>query len=122
MDKLFSMDKKEYVEAIQRRRQLYEAAVELVKELRRMGVVIPVTCPVCGLEGSLNVLRSRGYLYLVVRHSDKSTHSVSKSQLEAVLAGLCVVVNDLLRILRGADEACAGGRSTNYNSLREARP
>ncbi len=112
----------EKIQAVRIRRLQYQIVVELVQELRKIGVVARVVCPKCGSVGSLSVMRFKGYAYLVVRHEDKSTHAVSKNDIDIVAAALCSVKSDLERILRGADEACAGGRSTNYNSLREARP
>jgi hypothetical protein len=77
----------------------YEMAVELVRALRKMGIVIRVVCPRCGAEGTLSVLRQDGYTYLIVRHLDKSTHTVHRSQLDEVLSTLCRVKKDLEYIL-----------------------
>jgi hypothetical protein len=86
------MDKTE--KAVLRKR--YQLAVELVHLLREYGIYIRVTCPRCGLEGTLTVLTHKhGYLYLVVRHSDKKTHAVPRSQINEVL---CKIDRELVRI------------------------
>jgi len=75
----------------------YDAAVELVKTLRELGIPIYAKCPKCGAEGSISVvtLRGRGYSYLVIRHKDKSTHGVPKEKLGEVLKELCEVKKNL---------------------------
>jgi RecJ-like exonuclease len=78
----------------------YEAATELIRMLRGLGVVMHITCPKCGAEGSVSVLRHRhGYSYIVVRHPDRSTHIVPRHQLSEVFRELCEVKKDLEYIL-----------------------
>ncbi len=78
----------------------YEAATELVRMLRGLGVIMHIKCPKCGTEGSISVLRHRhGYHYVVVRHPDRSTHIVPRHQLSEVLRELCEVKKDLEYIL-----------------------
>jgi len=79
----------------------YDAAVELVKMLRKLGIPMYAKCPKCGAEGSVSVvtLRGRSYSYLVVRHRDKSTHAVPKQKLGEVLKELCEVKKDLEYVL-----------------------
>jgi RecJ-like exonuclease len=84
--------------AVWRRRSEYEAAVELVRVLRSMGVVMRVKCPRCGGEGSVSTLMSNGRYYVVVRH-DKSTHTVPKPNIGEVLQKLCEVKKELVRVL-----------------------
>jgi hypothetical protein len=96
----------------------YEAVAELVRMLRNMGIMMTAECPKCGTEGSVSVLRHpHGYIYIVVRHSDRSTHVVPRHQLSEVLRELCEVKKDLEYILaqykkyeeRGV-KVCAGER------------
>ncbi len=109
------MDEK--IQAIRRMRLQYEAAVELVQALRSTGVVVRAVCPKCGAEGSISVLISSGYSYLVVRHPDKSTHAVPKSQVGEVLPVLCNVKKNLEQILElykkheKTGTICADGRT-----------
>lgn len=78
----------------------YEAATELVRMLRGLGVIMHIKCPKCGAEGSLSVIRIRnGYNYVVVRHSDGGTHAVSRSQIREVFRELCEVKKDLEYVL-----------------------
>jgi hypothetical protein len=78
----------------------YDAAVEIVKMLRGLGVIMHAKCPRCGAEGSIGVIKHRsGYNYLVIRHPDRSTHMVARDQLSEVLRELCEVKKDLEYIL-----------------------
>jgi hypothetical protein len=79
----------------------YDAAVELVKMLRGLGIPMHAKCPKCGAEGSISVVtvRGRSYSYLVIRHRDKSTHIVPKQKLGEVLKELCEVKKDLEYII-----------------------
>jgi hypothetical protein len=80
----------------------YEAAVELVRMLRGIGVMMAAKCPKCGAEGSISTLVTRsGYRYLVIRHPDRSTHMVPKvgTNIDAILRELCEVKKDLEYIL-----------------------
>ena len=77
----------------------YNAAVELVKMLRGLGIIMHTTCPKCGTEGSLSILRSNNYDYVVVRHPDRSTHIVPKHQIKEVFKELCEVKKDLEYVL-----------------------
>jgi hypothetical protein len=85
--------------AVWRRRLEYEAAVELVRLLRGMGVAMHVKCPRCGAEGSVSTLMSNGGYYVIVRHPDKSTHTVPKPNIGEVLQKLCEVKKELARVL-----------------------
>jgi hypothetical protein len=78
----------------------YDAAVELVKMLRGLGIIMNAKCPKCGHEGSISVIRHRsGYNYVVIRHPDRSTHIVPRNQLSEVLKELCEVKKDLEYVL-----------------------
>jgi hypothetical protein len=78
----------------------YDAAVEIVKMLRGLGVIMHAKCPRCGDVGSISVLKhSNGYTYVVIRHPDRSTHLVPRHQLSEVLRELCEVKKDLEYIL-----------------------
>ncbi len=78
----------------------YDAAVELVRMLRGLGVIMHTKCPKCEAEGSLSVIRHRnGYSYVVVRHPDRSTHLVPRHQVGEVLRELCEVKKDLEYVL-----------------------
>ncbi len=78
----------------------YQAATELVRMLRGLGILVRVKCPKCGSEGTLSVLAYHGgYNYVVVRHPDKSTHTVTFHQLHQLREALCEVKKDLERIL-----------------------
>jgi hypothetical protein len=80
----------------------YEAAAEIVKMLRGLGVIMHAKCPKCGAEGSISVIKHRsGYYYVVIRHPDRSTHVVSRNrnQLSEVLRELCEVKKDLEYVL-----------------------
>jgi hypothetical protein len=78
----------------------YDAAAELVKMLRGLGVIMHAKCPRCGAEGSISVVRHRsGYNYVVIRHPDRSTHMVSRNKISEVFKELCEVKKDLEYIL-----------------------
>jgi RecJ-like exonuclease len=78
----------------------YEAAAEIVKMLRGLGVIMHAKCPKCEAEGSISVIKHRsGYNYVVIRHPDRSTHVVPRNQLSEVLRELCEVKKDLEYIL-----------------------
>ncbi len=78
----------------------YEAATELVRMLRGLGVIMHIKCPKCGAEGSLSTIRHpNGYKYIVVRHPDRSTHAISRSQIREALRELCEVKKDLEYVL-----------------------
>jgi hypothetical protein len=88
--------------AVWKRRILeYEAVIELVRALRlSIGVVIHVRCPRCGEEGSVSTLMSNGRYYVIVRHPDKSTHTVPKSHIGVLMPELCRVKKELENILQ----------------------
>jgi hypothetical protein len=78
----------------------YDAAVELVKMLRGLGIFMHAKCPRCGAEGSISVLRhTNGYNYVVIRHPDRSTHMVPRHQISEVFRELCDVKKDLEYVL-----------------------
>lgn len=79
----------------------YDAAIELTRMLRGLGIIMHAKCPKCGAEGSISVvsLRSKGYNYIVIRHPDKSTHVVPKQKLSEVLKELCEIKKDLEYVL-----------------------
>ena len=64
---------------------------EYIRKLRR---VTRVKCPKCGREGTLSILERGRYTYLVVRHSDGSTHTLSQ-HIDVVLEGLCRIRREL---------------------------
>jgi hypothetical protein len=72
-------------------------AVELVDYLKQHGFWIRITCPRCNAEGTLTTLNQFGYLYLVVRHIDKRTHTVPKRRVDEVL---CRVEQNLAQTLK----------------------
>jgi rRNA maturation protein Nop10 len=79
----------------------YDAAVELVKMLRGLGVYMHIKCPKCGSEGSISVIKHpNGYSYVVIRHPDRSTHMVPRNQISEVFRELCEVKKDLEYILK----------------------
>jgi hypothetical protein len=79
----------------------YDAAVELVKMLRGLGVYMHTKCPKCGREGSISVIKHpNGYNYVVIRHPDRSTHMVPRNQIGDVFRELCEVKKDLEYILK----------------------
>jgi len=79
----------------------YDAAVELVKMLRGLGVYMHTKCPKCGREGSISVIRHQNaYNYVVIRHPDRSTHMVPRNQIIYVFMELCEVKKDLEYILK----------------------
>jgi len=79
----------------------YEAAVELVRMLRFLGVIMHAKCPRCGADGSISVVTTKsGYQYLVIRHPDGGTHTVPKTGMSDVLRELCEVKKDLEYILK----------------------
>jgi len=79
----------------------YDAAVELVKMLRGLGVYMHAKCPKCGREGSISVIKHpNGYNYVVIRHPDRSTHMVPRNQIIYVFMELCEVKKDLEYILK----------------------
>ena len=87
--------------AVWKRRILeYEAVIELVRALRSIGVVMRVKCPRCGAEGSVSTLMSNGGYYVIVRHPDKSTHTVPKSHIGELMPELCRVKKELEHILQ----------------------
>jgi hypothetical protein len=73
----------------------YRLAVELIETLRQYRLFFHVECPKCGTDGILTTLATRGYVYLVVRHPDKSTHSIPLIRIDEVI---CSIGQDLLRI------------------------
>jgi transcription elongation factor Elf1 len=75
---------------------------EHVRRLRRM-LRIVVTCPRCGREGIVSVLERGRYKYLVVRHGDGSTHTLSQ-HIDVVLEELCRIRKELEQVcnLKGA--------------------
>jgi len=89
----------------------YEAATELVRMLRGLGVMMHVSkCPRCGAEGSISVVTTKsGYKYLIIRHPDGSTHTVPKTHMSEVLRELCEVKKDLEYILKWYREFERGG-------------
>jgi len=79
----------------------YDAAVELVKMLRGLGIYMHTKCPKCGSEGSISVIKHpNGYNYVVIRHPDRSTHMVPRNQIIYVFMELCEVKKDLEYILK----------------------
>ncbi|MFZ8811161.1 MAG: hypothetical protein ACO2PN_24035 [Pyrobaculum sp.] len=76
------------------------SVVEHVKRLRQT-LRITVKCPKCGDVGTVSVLERNRYMYLVVRHSNGSTHTVSPRE---VLEELCRIRRELEHIctLKGA--------------------
>jgi hypothetical protein len=100
----------------------YEAVVELVRALRSIGVVMHVRCPRCGEEGSVSTLMSNGGYYVIVRHPDKSTHTVPKSHIQNLAPELCRVKKELeniLQIYKKHEESgikyCADGKPAASN-------
>lgn len=72
------------------------SVVEHVKRLRR-SLRITVKCPKCGHMGTVSVLERGRYRYLVVRHVNGSTHTVSPY----------VVLEELCRIRKELELICA---------------
>jgi|GEM_PF-6237795 hypothetical protein len=83
-----------------KRIQEYEAVVELVRALRDMGIAVRAVCPRCGVEGSISVLNYNGYMYVIIRHPDKSTHTVPRHRVNELIPELCRVKKDLEYILQ----------------------
>jgi hypothetical protein len=87
--------------AVWKRRTLeYEAVVELVRALRDMGITMRAVCPRCGAEGSISILDYNGYTYVVIRHPDKSTHTVPRRRIIELTSELCRVKKELEHILQ----------------------
>jgi hypothetical protein len=87
--------------AVWKRRVLeYEAVVELVQALRDMGISVHAVCPRCGSLGSIGILKSSGYTYLVIRHPDRSTHAVPRHRIFELSPELCRVKKELEYILQ----------------------
>ena len=78
-------------------RRLMEIA-EHVRRLRRV-LRLAVVCPKCGREGVVSVLERGRYKYLIVRHRDGSTHTLTPQHAGIVLEELC-------RIRRELETAC----------------
>jgi hypothetical protein len=74
----------------------YRLAVELVDLLRQYGFFIYMRCPKCGAEGTLTTLVTRRYIYLVVRHPNKYTHTISKPHVGEVLCRIEQVLAHIL--------------------------
>jgi hypothetical protein len=74
------------------------SVVEHVKRLRQT-LRITVKCPKCSRAGTVSVLERGRYRYLVVRHSDGSTHALSQ-HIDVVVAELCNIRKELERIIR----------------------
>jgi hypothetical protein len=79
---------------LQKRR--YKLAVELVELFRQYGLLFRVRCPRCGEEGTLSTLVSQGYVYLVVRHPSKNTHTIPRRNAGEIL---CTIEQTTAQIL-----------------------
>ena len=69
--------------------------------LRGLGILMHAKCPKCGTEGSISIVsvRDGGHDYVIIRHRDKSTHTVPKHKLSEILKELCEVKKDLEYVL-----------------------
>ncbi len=95
------------------RRLEYEAVIGLVRALREMGIVIRATCPRCGAEGTISTLSHSGYKYLIIRHPDKSTHTIPKKFIDKVVVPrLCAVKKNLEELYMKYETAkfCTDGK------------
>jgi hypothetical protein len=75
---------------------------EYIRKLRRVMRII-VKCPRCGREGTLSILERGRYTYLVVRHSDGATHTLTH-HIDVALEELCRIRKELEQVcnLKGA--------------------
>jgi len=87
------------LETVWRKYLEYDAVIELVQMLRAVGVAVRTVCPRCGAEGSVSTLSHSGYTYLVIRHPDRSTHTVPRKQINSLMPDLCKVKKELEQIL-----------------------
>jgi hypothetical protein len=94
----------------------YSLAVELVELLKQHGFWIRLACPRCGAEGTLSTLATpNGYVYLVVRHPSKNTHTIPKKRVGEVM---CKIEQDLERILEIYEKYVSG---VNFCNTAEAK-